>query len=256
MVPAGKGLFLRRTTGAEAFARFLRAQGFTFVAPFDRELIRQLPALAPFYRAQGLRVYPILYNHMATWQQELEQLVGAATAAEADGIILNPEVTFKDHEAAAQSFMRTARSMWSRALGIATYPRTRFHPTFPWRVFARYADFGLPLTFDRDDAWSKADVVTGIREWHEVGFKPLILGAGAYSMRGSEFRTKTPAELRRHLATLPPCRGACVFSLPDFQASPEDYPEQWAILKRWDPQRMPALVRATPFGRLFWQGQL
>jgi hypothetical protein len=218
VVPRGKGFFLRDLDGLPGpghTARILHNTGIRFVVPAatyrDQGLmnsLRQLGLYAAAFRDYGIESWPFAwFPYPRVIDSALGDMVAAARAMHARGMVLNVELEYKNEPAAAERLARSAERVcddhgWG--LGISSYSLPSHHPTFPWAQFAQVG-WGSPQTYDKDHRYGPGHVARGIAQWRELGFRYIAPGLNAWN------KDRSPEGMARYLATVPAGTPGAVF---------------------------------------------
>lgn len=238
----GKALWLRSwqsiaDTPRAAVDRYVAA-GFSWVSPialWGGGEVRQWRELHDAFADADVPVWPLWgLPEPETWRGALPRFVRHAVSVGARGVVVDPEVEWKDREAEAAeaaAAIRQACDDHGLALAITSYSLPSAHRAFPWGAWLAVADVGIAQTYDRDLRFDPRYPVRARDQWAELAGPDVQIVCAGGLWNHAARRDKTPAEVRRHLAQLPP-QDAAIFwsdgSIP---------PGVWRELKAYRPRR-------------------
>ena len=157
-------------------------------------------------------VYIWGYPHPNQTNDFVRILIDAAEATNADGLIIDPEITYKWNNASERNRIRAnAINLMGElrniainlnvSIGVTSYGRAQFHRNMPWNEFANGADYGMPQIYEfrRDGSATFPENYPTLcmDDWIERGFEILIPLSAAYDRTAAETvdllsRTPTP----------------------------------------------------------------
>lgn len=169
--PTGKGVFVQtvgkatRAGTPEALAEFCSDLGMDWVMLLciwqhdDRDRIySQVPEAAEALRGKGIDVWLWGWPHPDRIDDFVDHMTTMESDTKAEGIVLNVEKPFWGKRWGKPKFSKQAESLMIRLraqlgddspIGLSSYgAQFFFRKTFPWSVFAKYCDFGMPQIYD------------------------------------------------------------------------------------------------------------
>jgi len=141
----------------------------------DREALKAaICAEIKAYHDAGLLVFPWLYSRPGSWRAEVEAFALLVECG-ADGIIIDAEIEWGNHESDAVAYGRALRlALGDTWIADAPWPWIRSHPEYPERAFAAFVDARLPQDYwcEINRAGARADVARQQAEWSSVFADP------------------------------------------------------------------------------------
>ncbi len=126
---------------------------------------------------QGIKVcaWQYVYGTNPTGEAEL----GAkAVASGAECLVIDAEVQYEGHYAAAQKYVETLRAKIGPTfpVGLASFPYVSYHPSFPYSVFLgpNGAQFNVPQMYWHDIGTSVAQVYVTTFEQNLIYGRPIL----------------------------------------------------------------------------------
>lgn len=152
----------------------------------------------------GAQVWPAWLLVRPGWRRDdADRLLAEAERRRARGVVLNPEVGWAGVPDDAAAELVAYMAARAERVAVCSYPRTDFHPRFPWQGFAT-ARVGLAETYaNRGEAYSDDELAACLASWRAVGFDEVSPMVGMFDRSGGEPRLKTPAALAVDLAQRP-----------------------------------------------------
>lgn len=247
MYPRGKAIFIRtlRAFGSTpaAIADKYRRGGFTWASPVTlattnngshtTQKLRDQLARDAFaaMRRRGVALFPLWeLPNAGNWREHIEDFLDHAESIRAAGVIVNPELSFRGNPEEAQAFataLRHGAASRGMLVGVTSYGHPAGIRDFPLHTFAVF-DFAIALTLDRDNDFGEHYFEQALEQYRAAGFSTIYFAAGLWIH--DEGRSKTPDEVRRHLAQIPPSPGVVIWpniSIPD---------DVWNVLTSWSPR--------------------
>lgn len=183
--PTGKGMFVRNWgavgTPAQGVAR-AQSAGLSWVSPLygwwgvGKKAPRNTSTAQKYgdaFRAAGIEVWPWIYP-VPGRESEVAAAIQRAVAYGDDGVILDPEAEYRKKPSAAKTLVSVARkAAHGLPIGMSSYGYTKYHPTFPYKVFSAL-DFGVPQVYDLKDKQSTSYQQKGVQSWRNAGFDIVI----------------------------------------------------------------------------------
>ena len=128
-----------------------------------------LKARGAALREAGVRVWVWGYPHAGHEHEDLRKLREAALLAGADGILLDPELSYKLHPEYGSKLVSESLDALDESLGIGvtSYGAMRAHSEFPWRELSGLG-FGSPQLYSANRRQFKAHMADWQMRWHTV----------------------------------------------------------------------------------------
>jgi hypothetical protein len=212
IVPRGKGMFIRDLrrigTRAQVLEQMTR-RGLSWVAiqriwqydePGKQSASYNASSLVDYagdLRAAGHEVWIWGYPAPGKHVEFVERVVGAAVQVAARGVIVDPELPFKNRmEPAVELMTLLLREAGEHGLGVGvtSYGAPWNFPTFPWKAFLG-AHFGVPQLYDANNNLPKTYPKDAVAAWKALGFKRIVPASAAFN--------KDPAAMTALLAATP-----------------------------------------------------
>jgi hypothetical protein len=151
--------------------------------PFNQD---KLEKYGEAFRDQGIDVWVWGYPHAGMEEAFVDTMRRSADLAGASGILIDPELSYKEEAGAARKLVElTIDSLdESLGLGVTSYGIPAYHPTFPWSSFAGYG-WGSPQLYTA----TPHEIRKGLGEWKGAGWEHIVPSVPAFGRRQtSEFR--------------------------------------------------------------------
>lgn len=239
-IPSGKGMFVRSLSHAgtpEEMVATMQANGLTWVCvqrlwqyeEKDTKLLNsgdQMKSYADAVHQAGLGFWVWGYPVPGKENEFVDTLFDAFDYAEAQGVIIDPEIEYKDTEGTGTTLMtKMLMEAGQRGtfVGVSSFGAPWNFKTFPWAEFA-CAHFGVPQIYDSKNTQGLDYGRRSTEAWMEHGFRVVIPASAAYN--------KTQDQAAILLSGTPTNQGAIIWW--DWYNATEN-PDLWPVIRDFEP---------------------
>jgi hypothetical protein len=146
-----------------------------------------LPALVAALRAAGITVWGWQYFYAAS-DAELAVALRRINELKLDRFIIDAEGEFKTPavKARTEGFLTKFRAAYKGVLALSSFRFPRYHPEFPWAIFAKHIDVNMPQVYWEGAQNAGSQLRTAFEEHRQyVGGKIPFMPTGAAYNAGS-----------------------------------------------------------------------